>query len=239
MAHVLKAKGHTRSKIVIIDPKDRFSKMAVFQEGWQKHYPGMIEWMDPKMHGGVKSIDAKAMTVTTDFETIKADLVNVIPAQMAGKIARDAGLTNQTGYCPIDAANMRSAIDPNIYVLGDASIAGAMPKSAFAANSRAKVVAMAVRGELAGSRTFPARYANTCWSVIQTDDTIKVGGRYEPKEGAIAEVEGFVSKPGEDAGVRVQTTEENMGWYAGIVADILPDPKRPRCRASRAPSMES
>ena len=221
MAHVLKAKGHTRSKIVIIDPKDRFSKMAVFQEGWQKHYPGMIEWMDPKMHGGVKSIDAKAMTVTTDFETIKADLVNVIPAQMAGKIARDAGLTNQTGYCPIDAANMRSAIDPNIYVLGDASIAGAMPKSAFAANSQAKVVAMAVRGELAASRTFPARYANTCWSVIQTDDTIKVGGRYEPKEGAIAEVEGFVSKPGEDAGVRMQTTEENMGWYAGIVADIF------------------
>ena len=221
MAHVLKAKGHTRSKIVIIDPKDKFSKMTVFQEGWQKHYPGMIEWMDPKMHGGVKSIDPKAMTVTTDFETIKADLVNVIPAQMAGKIARDAGLTNQTGYCPIDAANMRSTIDPNIYVLGDASIAGAMPKSAFAANSQAKVVAMAVRGELAGSRTFPARYANTCWSVIQTDDTIKVGGRYEPKEGAIAEVEGFVSKPGEDAGIRVQTTEENMGWYAGIVADIF------------------
>jgi NADPH-dependent 2,4-dienoyl-CoA reductase/sulfur reductase-like enzyme len=221
MAHVLKAKGHTKSKIVIIDPKDKFSKMAVFQEGWLKHYPGMIEWMDPKMHGGVKSIDPKAMTVTTDFETIKASMVNVIPAQMAGKIAGEAGLANQTGYCPIDATNMKSAIDPNIYVLGDASIAGAMPKSAFAANSQAKVVANSVRGELTGARTFPARYANTCWSVIQTDDTIKVGGRYEPKDGAIAEVEGFVSKPGEDAGLRAQTTEENMGWYAGITADIF------------------
>jgi NADH dehydrogenase FAD-containing subunit len=221
MAHVLKAKGHTKSKIVIIDPKDKFSKMAVFQEGWLKHYPGMIEWMDPTMHGGVKSIDPKAMTVTTDFETIKAAMVNVIPAQMAGKIAGAAGLTNQTGYCPIDAANMKSTIDPNIYVLGDASIAGAMPKSAFAANSQAKVVAMSVRGELTGSRTFPARYANTCWSVIEKDDTVKVGGRYEPKDGVIAEVEGFVSKPGEDAGIRAQTAEENMGWYAGIVADIF------------------
>ncbi|NVN85236.1 MAG: FAD-dependent oxidoreductase [Rhodopseudomonas sp.] len=221
MAHVLKTKGHTKSKIVVIDPKDKFSKMALFQEGWQKYYPGMVEWMDPKMHGGVKSIDPKAMTVTTDFETIKANMVNVIPAQMAGKIARDAGLANESGYCPIDGADMKSKIDPNIFVLGDAAIAGAMPKSAFSANSQAKVVALAVRGELSAARTFPARYANTCWSVIAKDDTVKVGGRYEPKDGAIAEVEGFVSKTGEDAGLRAQTAEENLGWYAGIVADIF------------------
>lgn len=221
MAKVLKAKGHTRSKIIVLDPKDKFSKMALFQEGWQKHYPGMVEWMDPKMHGGIKGVDPAAMTVTTDFETIKADMVNVIPAQMAGKIAREAGLVNETGYCPIDATNMKSAIDPNIYVLGDASIAGAMPKSAFAANSQAKVVANAVRGELTGSRTFPARYANTCWSVVAQDDTVKIGGRYEPKDGKIAEIEGFVSKTGEDAGIRLQTSEENMGWYAGITTDIF------------------
>lgn len=221
MAKVLKAKGHTKSKIIVLDPKDKFSKMALFQEGWQKHYPGMVEWMDPKMHGGIKGVDPAAMTVTTDFETIKADMVNVIPAQMAGKIAREANLVNETGYCPIDASNMKSAIDPNIYVLGDASIAGAMPKSAFSANSQAKVVANAVRGELTGSRTFPARYANTCWSVLAQDDTVKIGGRYEPKDGKIAEIEGFVSKTGEDAGIRLQTSEENMGWYAGITADIF------------------
>lgn len=221
MARVLKAKGHSKSRIVVIDPKDRFSKMALFQEGWQNHYPGMVEWMDPKMHGGLKNVDPKAMTVTTDLETIKADLVNVIPKQMAGKIARDAGLANATGYCPIDPTNMKSANDPNIFVLGDASIAGAMPKSAFAANSQAKVVAMAVRGELAGSRTFPARYSNTCWSIIAPDDTVKIGGRYEAKDGAIAEVEGFVSKTGEGKDERRQTSEENMGWYKGIVADIF------------------
>ncbi|UYO53461.1 NAD(P)/FAD-dependent oxidoreductase [Rhodopseudomonas palustris] len=221
MAKVLKAKGHTKSKIIVLDPKDKFSKMALFQEGWQKHYPGLVEWMDPKMHGGIKGVDPAAMTVTTDFETIKADMVNVIPAQMAGKIAREANLVNETGYCPINATNMKSAIDPNIYVLGDASIAGAMPKSAFSANSQAKVVANAVRGELTGSRTFPARYANTCWSVLAQDDTVKIGGRYEPKDGKIAEIEGFVSKTGEDAGIRLQTSEENMGWYAGITADIF------------------
>src|SRR5688572_3718382 len=107
MAHVLKSTGRARTKIVILDPKDRFSKMALFQEGWEKHYPGMIEWQDPNMHGGVKEIDPSAMTVRTDLETHKADLVNVIPAQIAGKIARDAGLTNQTGFCPIDPSSMR------------------------------------------------------------------------------------------------------------------------------------
>lgn len=221
MAHVLKGKGHKKSRIVVIDPKEKFSKQALFQEGWQTHYPGMVEWQDPQMHGGVKEVDPDAMTVTTDFETIQAKLVNVIPAQMAGRIARDAGLVDETGFCPIEAADMKSKKDPNIYVLGDAAIAGAMPKSAFAANSQAKVVAMMVRGELTGSRTFPARYANTCWSIIAPEDTVKVGGRYAAKDGKIAEVEGFVSKLKESPELRRQTTDENMGWYQGIVADVF------------------
>jgi len=221
MAHVLKAKGHTKSRIVIIDPKENFSKQALFMEGWQKHYPGMVEWQDPKMHGGVKAVDAKAMTVKTDLGEYTAQLINVIPAQMAGKIARDAGLANQTGFCPIDPENMRSTIDANIYLVGDACIPGDMPKSGFSANSQAKVAAMMIRGELANGRTFPARYTNTCWSMIETDDTVKVGGSYSAKDGKIAATETFVSKPGESAEIRKQTQVENLGWYAGIVADIF------------------
>jgi NADPH-dependent 2,4-dienoyl-CoA reductase/sulfur reductase-like enzyme len=161
------------------------------------------------------------MTVKTDLADYKAALINVIPAQMAGKIARDAGLANQGGFCPIQPENMKSANDANIYVVGDASIAGDMPKSGFSANSQAKVAAMAIRGELANGRTFPARYTNTCWSLIETDDTVKVGARYEPKDGKIAAVENFISKPGESAELRKQTQQENIGWYAGITADIF------------------
>ena len=221
MAHVLKAKGHKTSRIVVLDPKDSFSKQGLFQEGWERHYPGMVEWQDPKMHGGIKGVDPSAMTVRTDLETYKAALVNVIPAQMAGKIARDAGLANQTGWCPVDPASMKSASDPNVYVVGDACIPGDMPKSAFSANSQAKVAAMMVRGELAQARTFPARYTNTCWSLIETDDTVKVGGTYAAKDGKIAATETFVSKTGENAELRRQTQAENMGWYAGITADIF------------------
>jgi NADPH-dependent 2,4-dienoyl-CoA reductase/sulfur reductase-like enzyme len=221
MAHVLKAKGHRRSRIVILDPKENFSKQALFLEGWEKHYPGMIEWQDPKMHGGIKGVEAASKTVKTDLSDYKAALVNVIPAQMAGKIARDAGLANASGFCPIDPASMKSANDANVYVVGDACIPGDMPKSAFSANSQAKVAAMAIRGELTGARTFPARYTNTCWSLIETDDTVKVGGSYEPKDGKIAAVETFISKKGESADLRRQTQVENMGWYSGIVADVF------------------
>ena len=221
MAHVLKAKGHKSSRIIILDPKPNFSKQALFVQGWERHYPGMIEWQDPKMHGGIQNVDPKTLTVKTDLGEYKAQLVNVIPAQMAGKIARDAGLSNQTGFCPIKPENMQSAIDANIYIVGDACIAGDMPKSAFSANSQAKVAAMTIRGELTKSPTFPARYTNTCWSLIETDDTVKVGGRYEPKDGKIAAVETFLSKTDEPADLRKQTQEENMGWYKGISADIF------------------
>ena len=221
MAHVLKAKGHKKSKIVVLDPKPNFSKQGLFVEGWEKHYPGMVEWQDPKMHGGINSVDAKTMTVKTDLAEYKAALINVIPAQMAGKIARDVGLANQTGFCAINPENMKSSVDGNIYILGDASIAGDMPKSAFSANSQAKVAAMMIRGELANGKTFPARYTNTCWSLIETDDTVKVGGRYEAKDGKIMAVETFISKTGESADLRKQTQGENMGWYSGIIADIF------------------
>jgi sulfide dehydrogenase [flavocytochrome c] flavoprotein chain len=222
MAHTLKAAGKTKSKIIVLDPKDSFSKQALFQEGWDKHYPKMVEWINAKIYETIKSVDPKTNTVVTGFETYKdAALVNVIPAQMAGAIARDASLANESGFCPIDPTNMKSIKDPNIFVIGDACIAGDMPKSAFAANSQAKVAALMVRGELTNTPTFPARYTNTCWSLIETDDTVKVGGRYEAKDGKIAAVETFVSKPGEAASLRKQTQEENVGWYSGITSDIF------------------
>jgi sulfide dehydrogenase [flavocytochrome c] flavoprotein subunit len=221
MAHVLKSKGHKNSLIVILDAKDKFSEQALFQEGWEKHYPGMLEWQDPKIHGGIKRVDVSTMTVETDLASYQANLVNVIPAQIAGKIARDAGLANESGYCVIDPATMKSVIDADVYVVGDACIAGEMPKSASSANSQAKVAALMIRVELTKAQTAPARYTTACWSLIETDDAVKVGGRYEPKDDKIAAVETFVSKTGESADLRRQTETENMEWYAGITADIF------------------
>src|SRR5262249_2316738 len=193
-AHVLKAKGFKKAKIVVLDPKPTFSKQPLFMEGWENHYPGMVEWQDPKVHGGIKGVDPTTNEVKTDFASYKAALVNVIPAQMAGKIAPRAGLAGGSGYCPIDPESMKSKMDANIFVVGDACIPGDMPKSAFSANSQAKVAAMTIRGELAGARTFPARYNNTCWSLIAPDDNVKVGGTYEPGDGKLKAVTTFISQ---------------------------------------------
>ena len=220
MAHVLKSKG-VDAKIVILDPKPKFSKQGLFQEGWEKHYQGMIEWYGPDVHGGIKSVDVAAGTVETDLDTFKGDLLNIIPAQKAGMIAAEAGLTDDSGFCPIDATSMRSTMDENIFVIGDASIAGAMPKSGFSANSQAKVAAMNIRGDLISSKVFPAKYSNTCWSLIETDDGVKVGAQYAPAEGKIASTSSFISQTGEDAAVRKATYEESVGWYAGITADMF------------------
>jgi len=220
-AHVLKTKGHKKSKIIIVDPKPAFSKQAVFMEGWEKHYPGVIEWQDPKVHGGIKGVDPKTGEVKTDLADYKAALANVIPAQSAGKIAIDAGLTDKTGFCPIHPESMKSTVDANIFVVGDASIAGDMPKSAFSANSQAKVAAMTVRAELTQSRAFPARYSNTCWSLIAPDDDIKVGASYEPGDGKIKAGAGFVSQKGEAADLRKANYQESIDWYNGIIADTF------------------
>ena len=220
-AHVLKSKGHTRSKIVIIDPKPNFSKQALFMEGWERHYPGMIEWQDPKMHGGIKGVDPSTGEVKTDLETYQAALANIIPAQSAGRIARDAGLADQTGWCQIDPANMKSKMDTNVFVVGDACIPGDMPKSAFSANSQAKVAAMIIRSELANGRAFPARYTNTCWSLIAPDDNVKVGGAYEPGDGKLKAATTFISQKSEAADIRKQNYQESLDWYAGIVADVF------------------
>ena len=220
VAHVLKQTNPT-AKILILDRKDKFSKQGLFMEGWEKHYPGMVEWRSGSDVGPIKNIDADAMTIETDFDTYKADVCNVIPGQKAGTIAEVAGLTESSGFCPIDPASMRSKIDENVFVVGDSTIAGDMPKSGFSANSQAKVAAMAVRGRLTGSKTFPARYANTCWSLIATEDGVKVGASYEPTAEKIAKTSGFISKTGEDAALRKQTYEESLGWYAGITADTF------------------
>ncbi|NOC46385.1 MULTISPECIES: NAD(P)/FAD-dependent oxidoreductase [unclassified Ruegeria] len=219
VAHVLKANNPT-AKIIVADPKPKFSKMALFQEGWANHYEGMVDWIGEDFGGGNVSVNPDAMTVTIDGEETTVDVCNVIPAMKAGRIAEMAGVT-EGNWAPVNAADMSSKADPDIYVLGDASQQGDMPKSGFSANSQAKVCANAVRGALTGSKVFPAKFSNTCWSLIDTDDGVKVGATYEATPEKIAKVDGFISQTGEDADLRKATYEESLGWYAGITSDMF------------------
>ncbi|MBA1331389.1 cytochrome C, partial [Candidatus Endoriftia persephone str. Guaymas] len=78
-----------------LDPKPKFSKMGLFVQGWKDLYgygtaDSMIDWQGtPKGSDDnvLKSVNAKTRTVTTGFNEVTADVLNVIPAQKAGKIA--------------------------------------------------------------------------------------------------------------------------------------------------------
>ena len=219
VAHYLKANNPT-AKILILDPKDKFSKQALFEEGWNAHYPGMITRIGPDMGGSAIEVRPDTMEVMVDGEAEKADVCNVIPAQRAGNIASLAGLTD-ANWAPVHPDSMLSKLDENIYVLGDATNQGDMPKSGFSANSQAKVAANHIRGALTGSKVFPAKYSNTCWSLIAADDGVKVGASYEPTPEKIASVQSFISQTGEDAALRKATYEESLGWYTGITTDMF------------------
>ena len=219
VAHKLK-KTNPTAKILILEPKPKFSKQGLFEEGWNKHYSGMIEMIGPEMGGKGVEVRPASMEVVIDGSAEKVDVCNVIPAMKAGKIAELAGVTDGN-WAPTIAHTMQSKKNEHIHVLGDAAAQGDMPKSGFSANSQAKVCAMAIRGALTDSKIFPAKFSNTCWSLVDTNNGIKVGATYEATDEKIAKVSGFVSKTGEDASVRKATYEESIGWYSGITSDMF------------------
>lgn len=222
MAHALKTAGKTKAKIVILDAKEMFSKQPLFQQGWERHYPGMVEWLPPSIHSGIKSVDPAKMTVETGFETYQdIALANVIPRQTAGIIAKSAGLTDEKGYCPIDPFSMKSRMDASIFVVGDACIPGDMPKSAFAANSQAQVAATAIEAELLGTQRPEVEFHNTCWSLIDSDDSVKVGGTYRPTQAKIQEASTFISKPDDTPAIRRANYEDSASWYSRLTSELF------------------
>ncbi|WP_075217478.1 NAD(P)/FAD-dependent oxidoreductase [Mongoliimonas terrestris] len=221
MAHRLKATGRAGARLTILDAKETFSKQALFQEGWERHTPGMVQWLPPSVHGGILSVDPATNSVETGLDVFSGDLITVIPPQQAAPIAVDAGLADPDGWCPVVPAAMRSPMDSFVHVIGDAAKAGEMPKSAFAAASQGRVAAVAVLADLLGWPRPEPRYFNTCWSLIAPDDGVKVGALYGEKAGGIATVKGFVSQPGEPAAERRRAVDEAENWYAAITAEMF------------------
>ncbi|MGA1644557.1 MAG: FAD-dependent oxidoreductase, partial [bacterium] len=143
IAHYLK-NNKPNSKIIILDQKEKFSKQPLFTDGWDMHYGDLIEWRSATAGGKVSEIDAEGMRLNTEFGWEEGDVINYIPAQWAGAVARESGLADDSGWCPVDHVTFESKLVPNVHVIGDACKAGAMPKSGFSANSQGKVAAAAV-----------------------------------------------------------------------------------------------
>jgi sulfide dehydrogenase [flavocytochrome c] flavoprotein subunit len=222
IAHYLKTKK-PRSKLIVLDAKDTFSKQRLFQAAWAELYPGLLEWVPLSKGGNVTSVDAATVTLVTDFGRHKAAVANVIPPQKAGRIAESAGVADRSGWCPIDPVTFESKLQAHIHVIGDAAIAGAMPKSAFAANSQAKTCAAAVARLLTGGAPSAPKLINTCYSLVAPDYGISVAGVYAPASGQLAEVPGSGGVSPTDAPRATRAAEAVLAeaWFRTIVAEVF------------------
>lgn len=211
-----------KSKILILDAKNNFSKQSLFTDGWSRLYGEMIEWVPANKDGNVIRVEAKNLTVETEFSVKhKASVLNVIPPQSAGLIAQRAGVTNKSGWVPVQAQTFESSQVPDIYVVGDATIAAPMPKSGFCANAQGKVAAAAIVSALTGKEAATASWANTCYSLVGPDYGISVAGVYGVSEGKIVEIKGSGGVSPREAGDDIRKREADYGvaWYNAIAQD--------------------
>jgi len=158
-----------RSKLIVLDAKDKFPKQEPFLDAWNELYPGLIEWVPLSRGGEVVSVEPATRTLVTDFDRYRAAVANVIAPQKAGRIAAAAGAVDRSGWCPIDPVTFESRLQPNIHVIGDAAMTGAMPKSAFGAHAEARHCALAVAALLAGRQPASPTLTNACYSLVAPD----------------------------------------------------------------------
>ncbi len=222
VAHYLKTRK-PRSKLLILDAKESFSKQRLFEAAWKTLYPGIIEWTPLSFGGRVTEVDAASGTLITEFGRHKAAVANIIPPQRAGAIAQAAGVADQTGWCPIDPVTFESRLQAGIHVIGDAAIGGAMPKSAFTANMQAKACAEAILALLRGEAPTEQKLVNTCYSLVAPDYGISIAGVYQPRDGLLTEVEGAggVSPLDAPASYRAQEASYAEGWFRTITSEVF------------------
>ena len=164
-----------KSKIIVLDSNpDLVSKAGLFRAAWNGLYKGMIDY---RPNSELADVDVKGMTVKLTFDNVKGDVLNVVPPQRAGDIARTTGLiTANQRWCGVDWLTMESVAVKGVHVLGDATLsAPAMPKSASMANQHAKVCAAAVAALIKGQPVNPEpMMMNTCYSFVDGKSVMHV-----------------------------------------------------------------
>jgi NADPH-dependent 2,4-dienoyl-CoA reductase/sulfur reductase-like enzyme len=178
-----------RAKVLVLDANQEVvSEAAHFLRAWRELYPGMIDYRPSSTVVGVE-----AGAVRTDFETVKADVLNVIPPQRAADVAAKAGLiTTNRRWCDVDWRTLESTAVPLVHVLGDAALpASAMPKSGDMAHSQAKVCAAAVVALLRDRAPLADPVmTSTCYSFLSETEAVHLSSvhRYDAAEKTMVSV---------------------------------------------------
>jgi NADH dehydrogenase FAD-containing subunit len=208
-----------KSKIIMLDGHiDVVSKGPMFKAAWKKLYPGMI---DHRPYNLVTKVDHNSMIVTSEFEDVKADVINIVPKQRAGAICAAAGVrTDSAGvWCPVDGVTYESPTVPFVHILGD-SVASNMPKSAHVSNNQAKICAAALVEMFNGRDPNPYPVIGSTSYSATSDETsgpIAVVMRYDPDKGA------YIRQPGGGAAALSDELNfaYNLSWFENIWADTF------------------
>lgn len=222
IAHFLKTRK-PKSKLVVLDAKDTFSKQALFTAAWKNLYPDHLEYVPCAKGGELVSVDSAAMSVLAKAGRFQAAVANIIPPQHASALCFESGLADPYGWCRIDAATFESIRVPGVHVIGDASAAGAMPKSAFAANAQAKVCAQAVADLLNGRAPQKPKLINTCYSLVAPDYGISIADVYEVEWDllvAIPEAHGLSPLTAPDS-FRAEEAAFGAAWFRTITQQVF------------------
>lgn len=215
------------AKIIILDPKNEFTKGTLFRKGWERLYGfgtdnALIEWVPEEQGGYPTSVNPDTMEVQTAAGVFKGDMVNVIPPMQAGKLAKILGLTNNEGWCPVNQTTFASDLAPNVHVIGDACVAGAMPKSGYSANSQAKMLAAVIKAQATGAPTPVGTYANACYSLVSENYGISIASIYEVNaDGVIHAVSGGISPIDELPNRPVLEAVYQKNWHRTFAEDVF------------------
>lgn len=208
-----------KSKIIVLDANPEItSKKGLFMKVWSEMYPGMIDY---KPNNTAEQVDIATRTIKTEFENIKADVLNLVPPQKAGNIAKLAGVVNvDNRWCGVDFTTYESVMHKNIHVIGDA-IGAPLPKSGHMANQTAKVCAGAIVALVNGNPVVAKpKFANTCYSFVNNKEAMNVASvhQYDPEKKTMVAVEGTT-------GVSTTWSETEGGfaqaWAKNIWSDTL------------------
>jgi len=207
-----------KSKVVVLDANaEIISKKGLFTKVFNEMYAGLVDY---RPNNALVAVDVASKTVSTEFETVRADVLNVIPPQRAGKPAQMARLNNvDKRWCEVDFLTYESRLAANVHVIGDA-VSAALPKSAHMASNQAKICANAIVQLMAGAEPDPAPvFANTCYSYVSDKSAMHVANvyRYDAAKKIMVSAEGggVSAAPSEQEGVYAGA------WAHNIWSDIL------------------
>jgi sulfide dehydrogenase [flavocytochrome c] flavoprotein chain len=221
IAHYLKTRK-PRSKVLILDAKDSFSQQRLFESAWKELYGDMIERVALSQGGRVTAVEPKTNTIVTEFGNYTAAVANVIPPQIAGRIAATAGAADHTGWCPIDPNTFASRLVGDVHVIGDACLGGGIPKSAAAAVAQGKACAISVMTLLSGKTPQPPRLSGICYSTVAPAYAFSLSGTYQPRDDIFAEVEGGGASPVDAPHeLRAREADEAQKWFKAITVDAF------------------